>query len=142
MDRCGSTLLSSSVSARRCSQILAMPGAFLEYLESPNIYLYTAMITDYASSLSYQRDVVALYREMTAMISGYMRLGQIGSAILLFEEMPERDVPSWNSIISGCTQNGLFSEAISLIKWKVIAEELGESNFKKSRPNQTSACAL
>ncbi|KAL9687303.1 hypothetical protein QQ045_031703 [Rhodiola kirilowii] len=79
----------------------------------------------------------------TAMISGYMRLGQIGNAILLFEKMPERDVPSWNSIISGCTQNGLFSEAISLIKRMVIAAESEEIKLKNSRPNQiTVACAL
>ncbi|CAM8916285.1 unnamed protein product [Rhodiola kirilowii] len=196
---------------------------FYAFKLSPNIYLYTAMITAYASSVSNQRDAVALYREMvrrgeprpnhfvfphvlrcgerdsewictrfvhgqilrsgfgeysvvqtaladsylrfgsdvevarklfdemsdrnvvswTAMISGYMRLGQIGNAILLFEKMPERDVPSWNSIISGCTQNGLFSEAISLIKRMVIAAESEEIKLKNSRPNQiTVACAL
>ncbi|CAM8919996.1 unnamed protein product [Rhodiola kirilowii] len=211
---------------RFCTLTLANLGyarRIFDYLQSPNIYLYTAMITAYASSVSNQRDAVALYREMvrraeprpnhfvfphvlrcgerdsewictrfvhgqilrsgfgeysvvqtaladsylrfgsdvevarklfdemsdrnvvswTAMISGYMRLGQIGNAILLFEKMPERDVPSWNSIISGCTQNGLFSEAISLIKRMVIAAESEEIKLKNSRPNQiTVACAL
>ncbi|CAM8920212.1 unnamed protein product [Rhodiola kirilowii] len=211
---------------RFCTLTLANLGyarRIFDYLQSPNIYLYTAMITAYASSVSNQRDAVSLYREMvrrgeprpnhfvfphvlrcgerdsewictrfvhgqilrsgfgeysvvqtaladsylrfwsdvevarklfdemsdrnvvswTAMISGYMRLGQIGNAILLFEKMPERDVPSWNSIISGCTQNGLFSEAISLIKRMVIAAESEEIKLKNSRPNQiTVACAL
>ena len=35
-----------------------------------------------------------------AMIPG-RALWEMGSAILLFDEMPERDVPSWNAIIAG-----------------------------------------
>ncbi|KAJ8538139.1 hypothetical protein K7X08_014679 [Anisodus acutangulus] len=73
----------------------------------------------------------------TAMVSGYTRVGQMGDAILLFEEVPRhiRDTPSWNSIIAGCTQNGLFSEAISMLR-RMIFEE-------GHKPNDvTFACAL
>ncbi|KAL2543344.1 Pentatricopeptide repeat-containing protein [Abeliophyllum distichum] len=37
----------------------------------------------------------------TAMISGYTRVGEVGNAVLLFEEMPEgiRDTSFWNSIM-------------------------------------------
>lgn len=35
-----------------------------DYLQAPNIYLYTAMITAYASSVKDQMDAVVLYREM------------------------------------------------------------------------------
>ncbi|CDP11100.1 unnamed protein product [Coffea canephora] len=77
----------------------------------------------------------------TAMISGYTRVGQIGDAILLFEEMSEceRDPPFWNSIIAGCTQNGLFSEAISFFRRMVLEENMSRRN----RPDQvTVLCAL
>ncbi|KAL3528466.1 hypothetical protein ACH5RR_007788 [Cinchona calisaya] len=77
----------------------------------------------------------------TAMISAYTRVGQIGNAVFLFEEMPgsERDTPFWNSIIAGCTQNGLFSEAISFFRRMVLEEGLSKGN----RPNQvTVLCAL
>ncbi|KAI5679338.1 hypothetical protein M9H77_10288 [Catharanthus roseus] len=77
----------------------------------------------------------------TAMISGYTRVGQIQSAISLFEQMPEteRDTPFWNSIIAGFTQNGLFAEAISFFRRMVCEEGWGKGN----RPNQvTAVCTL
>ncbi|KAL7110401.1 hypothetical protein ACP275_05G023700 [Erythranthe tilingii] len=81
-----------------------------------------------------ERNVVS----WTAMISGYARAGQLGSAVLLFEEMPKgiRDTPFWNCIISGCVQNGLFCEAIEFLRRMVVEEGV-------SRPNQgTIVCAL
>nr|GMD22699.1 pentatricopeptide repeat-containing protein At1g33350 [Ipomoea batatas]GMD22817.1 pentatricopeptide repeat-containing protein At1g33350 [Ipomoea batatas] len=81
-----------------------------------------------------ERNVVS----WTAMVSGLTRVGKMGDAILVFEEMPEalRDTPSWNSIVSGCTQNGLFTEALSFFRRLVLE---GNGN----RPNQTSmVCAL
>ncbi|KAK7342593.1 hypothetical protein VNO80_25548 [Phaseolus coccineus] len=38
--------------------------------------------------------------------------GGVESAVRVFDEMPERDVPSWNALIAGCTQNGAFSQEI------------------------------
>ncbi|KAH6777519.1 Pentatricopeptide repeat superfamily protein [Perilla frutescens var. hirtella] len=80
-----------------------------------------------------ERNVVS----WTAMISGYARGGLVGSAILLFEEMPEeiRDTPFWNCIIAGCVQNGLFSEAIEFFRRMVVEGA--------NRPNQgTIVCVL
>ncbi|XP_007031405.2 PREDICTED: pentatricopeptide repeat-containing protein At1g33350 [Theobroma cacao] len=189
-----------------------------DHLYAPNIYLYTAMITAYASHPNHHTSAFALYRHMlckgkptpnhfiyphvlksapevleshgtqlihsqifksgfgeypvvqtalvdsymrtgssigiardlfdemaernvvswTAMVSGYMRVGDVGKALLLFEEMPNRDVPSWNAVIAGCTQNGLFSEAISLLRRMVMGEKQGVH-----RPNQvTVVCSL
>ncbi|KZV25398.1 pentatricopeptide repeat-containing protein-like [Dorcoceras hygrometricum] len=63
----------------------------------------------------------------TAMISGYSRVGLVGNAVLLFDEMPKgiRDTPFWNSIIAGCVQNGLFSEAIEFFRRMIAEEGLG-----------------
>ncbi|KAL2559925.1 Pentatricopeptide repeat-containing protein [Forsythia ovata] len=77
----------------------------------------------------------------TAMISGYTRVGEVGNAVLLFEEMPDgiRDTPFWNSIIAGCMQNGLFSEAIEFFRRMIFEEGIGGWN----RPNQvTVVCTL
>ncbi|KAL6971862.1 hypothetical protein U1Q18_031547, partial [Sarracenia purpurea var. burkii] len=44
----------------------------------------------------------------TTMISGCARPGKMSNALLLFDEMPERDVSSWGVVIAGCIQTGLF----------------------------------
>ncbi|TYJ17112.1 hypothetical protein E1A91_A09G028800v1 [Gossypium mustelinum] len=189
-----------------------------DHLPSPNIYLYTAMITAYASNPNHHTSAFVLYRHMlrkgkpapnnfifphvlksapevlesngtklvhtqilksgfgqypvvqtalvdsysrtgscigiardvfdemsdrnlvswTAMVSGYMRVGDVGKAVSLFEQMPNRDIPSWNAVIAGCTQNGFFSEAISVLR-KMVMVGTGEGN----RPNQvTVVCSL
>lgn len=69
----------------------------------------------------------------TALLTGYMRTGQMGKALLMFEEMPDRDVPAWNAVISGCTQNGLFLEAVSFFSKMVMFG---------AWPNQTTASCL
>jgi pentatricopeptide repeat protein len=38
----------------------------------------------------------------------------IGDAVLVFDIMPRQDTISWNYVISGCSSNGLNSEAIEL----------------------------
>lgn len=69
------------------------------------------------------------------MLSGYARFGGISNAVAVFDEMPERDVPSWNAILAACTQNGLFVEAIFLFR-KMI-------NEPDTRPNEvTLVCVL
>ncbi|XP_066324335.1 pentatricopeptide repeat-containing protein At1g33350-like [Miscanthus floridulus] len=50
----------------------------------------------------------------TPTVSGYARAGKVGDAIVLFERMPKRDVAAWNAIIAGCSQNGLFVEAVGI----------------------------
>ncbi|XP_015892248.3 pentatricopeptide repeat-containing protein At4g30700 [Ziziphus jujuba] len=52
----------------------------------------------------------------TALTTVYCRLNEIESARQLFDESPAKSLPSWNSIISGYTQNGLTETAISLFR--------------------------
>lgn len=49
-----------------------------------------------------------------ALISFYAKSNMIGDAVLVFDIMPRQDTISWNYVISGCSSNGLNSEAIEL----------------------------
>lgn len=51
-----------------------------------------------------------------SLLSMYAKFSDTESAAKVFDEMPERDTVSWNSMINCFTQNGHFSEALSRLK--------------------------
>jgi len=52
-----------------------------------------------------------------ALIGMYAKCGLLDSALRVFEWMrDDRDVASWNSVISGCVQNGRALEALALFR--------------------------
>lgn len=112
-----------------------------------NPVVQTALVDCYARWSRGVQDARKVFDEMpertvvtwTAMVSGYIRLGDVENAMVLFERMPDRDVPSWNAIIAGCAQNGLFSLSVSLFK-RLMNSFLRDSRI---RPNHvTVASAL
>lgn len=42
----------------------------------------------------------------------YFKCGSL-DGIQVFDEMVERDIVTWNALLTGCAQNGLGKEAIS-----------------------------
>ncbi|KAG6479116.1 hypothetical protein ZIOFF_062576 [Zingiber officinale] len=50
--------------------------------------------------------------ESNSLVVLYARCGRIHNAIRVFEEMDEKDNVSWNSILAGYVQNGLYQESI------------------------------
>ncbi|KAL0336239.1 UNVERIFIED_CONTAM: Pentatricopeptide repeat-containing protein [Sesamum radiatum] len=48
------------------------------------------------------------------VVDMYAKLGVIDSALKVFEELPRKDVISWNTMITGYAQNGFASEAIEV----------------------------
>jgi pentatricopeptide repeat protein len=57
----------------------------------------------------------------SSMVSDtYSKLTLLGEAQKVFDEMPERDITTWNTLISGYHQNGQFSEAVKLFTLMVF----------------------
>eukprot|EP00249_Psilotum_nudum_P037177 c9790_g2_i1 orf=1-204(-) len=57
----------------------------------------------------------------------YAKCGSIDHACQTFDKMPERNVVSWNSIITGCSQHGCNDKALKLF-WQMQLECL-KPNF-------------
>eukprot|EP00268_Persea_americana_P059866 TRINITY_DN7399_c1_g1_i1.p1 TRINITY_DN7399_c1_g1~~TRINITY_DN7399_c1_g1_i1.p1 ORF type:complete len:542 (-),score=118.46 TRINITY_DN7399_c1_g1_i1:1158-2783(-) len=53
--------------------------------------------------------------EMTAVVNMYAKCRQIEDAWRMFERMPDRDLVTWNAIISGYAQNGLAKRALEFV---------------------------
>ncbi|KAJ8752980.1 hypothetical protein K2173_008715 [Erythroxylum novogranatense] len=59
-----------------------------------------------------------------ALIHLYSSLGDLGFALQVFNEMAERDLVSWNSLICGFSQCNMFNEVLGLFR------AMSESNVK------------
>ncbi|RZC83854.1 hypothetical protein C5167_046635 [Papaver somniferum] len=53
---------------------------------------------------------------VNGLITCYARLGELSLARKLFDQMQERDIVSWNSIISGYSQCGFYEDCLILFK--------------------------
>ncbi|KAK1349191.1 Pentatricopeptide repeat-containing protein [Heracleum sosnowskyi] len=60
--------------------------------------------------VSLNRDVVT----WNAVLNGYVKCGDVGSAKKLFDEMPERNAVSWSVMINGYVKVGCFKEALEI----------------------------
>ncbi|XP_022979295.1 pentatricopeptide repeat-containing protein At5g08510 isoform X1 [Cucurbita maxima] len=92
---------------------------------SPNHHSFTFLFPACASFLNaypgqmlhshfcksgFASDVFAL----TALLDMYGKLGILKSARQLFDEMPVRDIPTWNSMIAGYARSGYMGAALEL----------------------------
>lgn len=58
-----------------------------------------------------------------ALIAMYGKCGSIEEALKVFDSMPERNLVSWNSMMYGYSENGLFQESYDLFKGLLNSEE-------------------
>ncbi|KAF9614099.1 hypothetical protein IFM89_015361 [Coptis chinensis] len=56
-----------------------------------------------------------------SLITMYSRCGELGFARVLFDDIRERDLVSWNSMISGYSKMGFSAEAVGLFKRMRVA---------------------
>ncbi|CAN4081411.1 unnamed protein product [Withania somnifera] len=52
---------------------------------------------------------------LNAMIATYSRCNRVGDSFKVFNGMKERDIVSWNTMVSALVQNGLDNEALMLV---------------------------
>lgn len=56
-----------------------------------------------------------------SLINMYERCGHLDLARQMFDEMPERNVVTWNSLICGYTGRGLNTSAVKRLNWNSIS---------------------
>ncbi|KAJ6427521.1 hypothetical protein OIU84_023004 [Salix udensis] len=63
----------------------------------------------------------------SSLVGMYAKCARVEDALQVFNILPQRDSISWNSIIAGCVQNGLFDEGLrffhQMLKAKVKPKE-------------------
>jgi pentatricopeptide repeat protein len=74
---------------------------------------FTAMMKAYAQD-EHNDEALKLFQKMHKLIAGYAQTGNVEEALELFQKMPERDVVSWNVVITIYTHNGYIDEALKL----------------------------
>ncbi|PRQ46484.1 putative tetratricopeptide-like helical domain-containing protein [Rosa chinensis] len=74
-----------------------------------------------------------------SLIDMYAELGLVDNVKQVFDEMPERDVVSWNVTISGCVRCMGFREAVSV--FRRMRKESNEKPDEATVVSTLSACA-
>ncbi|XP_021888501.1 putative pentatricopeptide repeat-containing protein At1g10330 [Carica papaya] len=70
-----------------------------------------------------------------ALLDAFGRNGDMGSAFLYFESMPQKDVVSWTSVINGFVMNGRFVDALRLFAKMMVHEDVVSGSVK---PNEAT----
>lgn len=58
----------------------------------------------------------------SALIDMYAKCTRVEDSLMLFNILPHRDSISWNSIIAGCVQNGLFDDGLIYFRQMLKAQ--------------------
>lgn len=116
---------------------------------SPTNYTYTSVIKSCADLQDPKAGRVVHCHVLTngfrldefvqsALVSFYAKIGELRFARKMFDEMPQRSIVAWNSMISGYEQNGFADEAIKLF---CEMRELGVQFDSATLVSVLSACA-
>ncbi|KAF6171061.1 hypothetical protein GIB67_014641 [Kingdonia uniflora] len=68
------------------------------------------------------------------LVTFYAKSDDLGSSRMLFDEMGEKDIVSWNAMIAGYSQGGLYVECLELYREMVDVEGL--------RPNEVTVVSV
>uniref|UniRef100_A0A803NBV5 Uncharacterized protein n=1 Tax=Chenopodium quinoa TaxID=63459 RepID=A0A803NBV5_CHEQI len=65
-----------------------------------------------------------------ALINMYCKCGNMRSARLVFERMPEKNDVSWNSIINGLAYNGHNEESVEMFERMIVSKSLVDEGMR------------
>ncbi|XP_047949875.1 pentatricopeptide repeat-containing protein At5g19020, mitochondrial-like isoform X2 [Salvia hispanica] len=119
---------------RQCHALaLKMGMNFHDFMQATLIHLYAACQQVELAYLLFQEGTKDDIPCWNALIAGLMRNGIVNEAARLFSIMPQRNVLSWSSMISGYAQNGKHRLAI-----EVFHEMVG----KGFKPDETTMVSV
>ncbi|CAN1219449.1 Pentatricopeptide repeat-containing protein At5g66520 [Linum perenne] len=103
----------------------------------PNKFTYTPLLKacgDFSEGMQIHGHVVKLglcgdWHIKSAGIRMYGRFGKVGEARKVFDEMPERNVGSWNAVVSGLAKCGRVEEAREVFDEMVERDEISWSGL-------------
>lgn len=75
----------------------------------------------------------------SALVDMYAKCGDMSSATIMFDEMPERNLVSWNAMIVGFLQNGIYNDAVRF--FVRVIQEVPVSPDQVTFSSALSACA-
>ncbi|XP_076937296.1 pentatricopeptide repeat-containing protein At1g18485-like [Bidens hawaiensis] len=58
-----------------------------------------------------------------ALVTMYSKFGFIDDAVKVFDKMPQRNLVTWNSLISGFSENGFYRESVGVLIELLIGED-------------------
>lgn len=108
--------------------------AFSEMRESGielNVYSFSCLIKSFAGAnalfqglkthgLLVKNGLLGSTILMTSLIDMYFKCGKIKLALRVFEEVEDRDVVLWGTMIAGFSHNQLNREALEYLRWMII----------------------
>lgn len=127
------------------AQLHAM-AAKLGFADDP--YIQNSMISMYGScgeleaaekifsSSGFRKEQVFDVVACNSMLTALLRKGRVEDAQHLFDEMPQRSISTWSTLMSGYLRNGLFQETLSLFG------ELQRATTTELQPNACSLVSL
>ncbi|CAL5005931.1 unnamed protein product [Urochloa decumbens] len=62
-----------------------------------------------------------------SLVHAYLRFGRVAEAYRVFDEMPQRDVPAWNAMLSGLCRNARAGDAVALFGRMVVEGLAGDA---------------
>ncbi|CAN1295140.1 Pentatricopeptide repeat-containing protein At1g09220, mitochondrial [Linum perenne] len=101
-----------------------------------HVYVQTSLINMYAAA-GVLSDALLLFNEMpernlvtwNVMITGLVKLGELGFARSLFDEMPEKNVVTWTCMIDGYVRMNRFNEGFDLFRRMACSEDVEPSGI-------------
>ncbi|KAL2937679.1 hypothetical protein RDABS01_021128 [Bienertia sinuspersici] len=116
----------------------------------PNEFTFVAFlsacnrISEYHLGLQIHSSVVKLGYMFSiyvanALMGLYSKCGYLDDVLQLFDEMPQRDIASWNTVISGAVSELMYGKAFELFHEMLRLDKLRANEFTLS--NLISACA-
>ncbi|KAI3873616.1 hypothetical protein MKW92_037808 [Papaver armeniacum] len=113
----------NSILKSQSPPLLTVFKQILQLSIKPNDLTFSLLLTNTCSSYSEAQQIhthllkCGFHRFVvvgTALLNSYARYGFVSFADQVFEDMPNRDVVSWNALICGYSYNGYDSDALEL----------------------------